>query len=83
MLIDVGLPVRHKDVLFNCRIIFFGQKIYLIRPKLSLASDGNYYESRYFSPRKGERIVETYYLPRCITKITGQATVPIGDALIS
>ncbi|KAH0551526.1 hypothetical protein GP486_007257, partial [Trichoglossum hirsutum] len=38
---------------------------------------------RYFSPWKGERIVEDFYLPRIIQKITGQKKARIGDALIS
>ncbi|RDW87313.1 glutamine-dependent NAD(+) synthetase-like protein [Coleophoma crateriformis] len=61
----------------------YNKEILLIRPKLSLANDGNYREMRYFSPWKGERIVENFYLPRSITKIIGQKTCRIGDALIS
>ena len=38
---------------------------------------------RYFTPWKGPRIVETHHLPRLISKINGQKTAPIGDALIS
>ena len=38
---------------------------------------------RYFSPWKGERIVEDFYLPRSIQKIAGQKKTRIGDALIS
>jgi len=38
---------------------------------------------RYFSPWKGERVVEDYYLPRIAHKLTGQKKVRIGDALIS
>ncbi|CAG8958342.1 hypothetical protein HYFRA_00011019 [Hymenoscyphus fraxineus] len=83
MLIDIGMPVKHRNVLYNCRVISYNKKIALIRPKLSLANDGNYYEMRYFSPWKGERVVEDFYLPRCITKITGQDKVRIGDALVS
>ncbi|KAF7918468.1 uncharacterized protein EAE98_009711 [Botrytis deweyae] len=83
ILLDIGMPVRHKNVNYNCRIIVYNSKILLIRPKLSLASDGNYREQRWFTPWKGERIVEQYYLPRLITKVTGQHKVPIGDAVIS
>ncbi|KAG9247795.1 hypothetical protein BJ878DRAFT_491022 [Calycina marina] len=83
MLIDIGMPVKHRNVLYNCRVISYNKKIALIRPKLALANDGNYYEMRYFSPWKGERIVEDFYLPRCITKVTGQEKVRIGDALVS
>ncbi|KAF7856329.1 hypothetical protein EAF04_009857 [Stromatinia cepivora] len=83
ILLDIGMPVRHKNVNYNCRIIVYNAKILLIRPKLSLASDGNYREQRWFTPWKGQRIVEQYYLPRLITKVTGQHKVPIGDAVIS
>ncbi|OBT94324.2 glutamine-dependent NAD(+) synthetase [Pseudogymnoascus verrucosus] len=83
ILLDVGMPVKHKSVRYNCRIIIYNKKILLIRPKLSLANDGNYYEMRYFTPWKGVRVVEDHYLPRSITKIMGQKTAPIGDALIS
>lgn len=38
---------------------------------------------RYFTPWKGVRVVESFYLPRCITAITGQMKVDIGDAVIS
>ncbi|KAH8685499.1 glutamine-dependent NAD(+) synthetase-like protein [Tricladium varicosporioides] len=83
MLIDVGMPVKHRNVLYNCRVISYNKRILLIRPKLSLANDGNYYEMRYFSPWKGERIVEDFYLPRSIARIAGQEKCRIGDALIS
>ena len=43
-----------------------------------------YVENSDFSPWKGERIVEDYYLPRMIQKLTGgQRKCRIGDALIS
>ncbi|KAK0117771.1 glutamine-dependent NAD(+) synthetase [Cadophora gregata] len=83
LLIDVGMPVKHKSVRYNCRVIIYNKQILLIRPKLSLANDGNYYEGRYFSPWRGPRITETHHLPRLISKINGQKTVTFGDALIS
>ena len=36
-----------------------------------------------FHSRKAIKLVEEYYLPRIITKVTGQSKVPIGDAVIS
>ena len=58
--------------------------ILLIRPKLSLAQDGNYREMRYFTPWKGVRVVEEHiHLPHVIQKLTGQQKCPIGDAVIS
>ncbi|KAF8329479.1 uncharacterized protein EI90DRAFT_3145957 [Cantharellus anzutake] len=80
---DLGMPVIHKSVTYNCRVIIRGSKILLIRPKMWLANDGNYRELRYFSPWHKHRQVEDFYLPEFIREITGQITVPIGDAVIS
>lgn len=38
MLVDVGMPVRHRNVRYNCRVIFYNKKIILIRPKMWLAN---------------------------------------------
>ncbi|KAK7065400.1 Glutamine-dependent NAD(+) synthetase [Halocaridina rubra] len=83
IIIDVGLPVMHKNVTYNCRVAFLNRKILLIRPKLMLCDDGNYRESRWFAPWQKVRQVEDHYLPRMISKITGQVTVPFGDAVIA
>jgi hypothetical protein len=39
---DVGMPVRHRNIRFNCRVLIYNKKIILIRPKMALAEDGNY-----------------------------------------
>lgn len=83
ILIDVGMPVMHKDVAYNCRVAFLNQKILLIRPKLMMCDDGNYRESRWFSGWKRTRQIEEYHLPRMIQKVTGQTTVPFGDAVLA
>ena len=46
MLIDVGMPVMHKNITYNCRVVFLNKKILLIRPKLANCDDGNYRETR-------------------------------------
>lgn len=33
------MGVKHKNVLYNCRVIVHNQKILLIRPKLNLANE--------------------------------------------
>ena len=33
-------------VMYNCRVILLNRKVLLIRPKLHLANDGNYRETR-------------------------------------
>jgi NAD+ synthase (glutamine-hydrolysing) len=83
IIVDVGMPVRHRNCRYNARVIFYNKKIILIRPKSSLANDGNYREMRYFSPWLRERYVEKYYLESVVAEITGQRTVPFGDAIIS
>lgn len=50
MLIDVGMPVQHRNVSYNCRVLFLNKKILLIRPKLMNSDDGNYRETRWFTP---------------------------------
>jgi NAD+ synthase (glutamine-hydrolysing) len=77
------MPVMHKNVAYNCRVIFLNQKILLIRPKLKMCDDGNYRESRWFSGWRKIRQTEDYFLPRMISQFTGQTTVPFGDAVIS
>ena len=44
---DVGMPVMHKNVTYNCRVAFLNKKILLIRPKQAMCDDGNYRESRW------------------------------------
>ncbi|XP_057666917.1 glutamine-dependent NAD(+) synthetase [Diorhabda carinulata] len=83
ILIDVGMPIMHKNVSYNCRVIFLNKKILLIKPKKILCDSGNYRESRWFASWKKTRCTEDFYLPRMITNITGQRIVPIGDAVIS
>ncbi|KAK1144354.1 glutamine-dependent NAD(+) synthetase [Aspergillus melleus] len=83
IVVDVGMPVRHRNVSYNCRVIFYNRKISLIRPKMWLANDGNYRELRHFTPWQRPQEVEDYYLEQIVGKITGQYKVPFGDAVIS
>lgn len=80
---DIGMPVVHKNVIYNCRVIIHDGKILLIRPKMWLANDGNYRELRYFTPWMKHRQWEDHYLPRIIQAVTKQTKVPFGDAVIS
>ncbi len=83
ILCDIGMPVMHKNVRYNCRIFALNGKILLIRPKLILAADGNYRETRWFAAWQHPRGVEEYHLPRMLREVTGQETVPFGDAAIA
>ncbi|TNM90520.1 glutamine-dependent NAD(+) synthetase isoform X1 [Takifugu flavidus] len=80
---DVGMPVMHHNVRYNCRVLFLNRKILLIRPKMQMANNGNYRELRWFSPWNHLRKVEDYVLPRMIQETTGQETVPFGDCVLS
>lgn len=80
---DVGMPVMHHNVRYNCRVLFLNRKILLIRPKMLMANHGNYREMRWFSPWRRIRQVEEYFLPRMIQEVTGQDTVPFGDCVLS
>uniref|UniRef100_A0A672GNV3 Glutamine-dependent NAD(+) synthetase n=1 Tax=Salarias fasciatus TaxID=181472 RepID=A0A672GNV3_SALFA len=77
---DVGMPIMHHNVRYNCRVLFLNRKVLLIRPKMLMANHGNYREMRWFSPW---RQVEEYFLPRMIQEVTGQDTVPFGDCVLS
>lgn len=79
---DVGMPVMHENVAFNCRVFFLNGKILLIRPKKVLADDDNYRERRYFTAWSKHKRIEDHKLPKFVQEATGQASVPFGDAVI-
>ncbi|CZR50947.1 related to QNS1-glutamine-dependent NAD Synthetase [Phialocephala subalpina] len=83
ILLDIGMPVLHRNVGYNCRIICLNGKILLIRPKIWPANDGNYREMRHFTPWLKPREHEEYHLPRMIQKLQGSTHVTFGDAVIS
>lgn len=89
ILCDIGMPVVHRNVSYNCRIVLLNSKIIGIRPKFCLANDGNYREMRYFTPwyidpsSPGFGEVEEYFLPTRVQKVTGQIKVPIGIFAVS
>lgn len=84
ILLDIGMPVLHRNIKYNCRVIALNGKILLIKPKDSLANDGNYREMRYFTPWNKPQRVESYILPRFISSIMdGITEIPFGDAVIS
>lgn len=80
---DVGMPIMHHNVRYNCRVLFLNRKILLIRPKMLMANVGVHRELRWFSPWSKARQVEEYFLPRMIQEVTGQETVPFGDCVLS
>ncbi|ODN01891.1 putative glutamine-dependent NAD(+) synthetase [Orchesella cincta] len=82
ILIDVGMPVMHNGVNYNCRVVFLNKKILLIRPKMIMCDDANYRESRWFTGWTKKRHVEDHMLPEIIAAVAGQRTAPFGDALL-
>lgn len=82
MLLDIGLPIKFRDVRYNCRAIVYNKRLVLIRPKISLANDGNYREMRYFSEWRLKGKTRNFILPKILRDIAGQIECPIGDAVI-
>ena len=83
IIIDIGLPVVHRNNRFNCRAIILNGKLIMLRPKLFLANDGIYREQRHFIPWLRPGHVEEYYLPQSIQKLNGCTKIPIGDCVLS
>ncbi|KAB8349479.1 hypothetical protein FH972_023506 [Carpinus fangiana] len=82
ILFDVGMPICHRGIYYNCRVVCRNRKILLIRPKQSLANDGNFREMRYFTPWTKRATVEDHRLPPALHKITGQTITPFGEGII-
>lgn len=82
ILVDVGLPVIHRSVRYNCRVVFYSGKILLIRPKQSLANDGNFREARYFTPWQRPQEWDWHDLPDSLKEVTGQTKVEFGEAVV-
>ncbi|KAK3994713.1 hypothetical protein QBC44DRAFT_340606 [Cladorrhinum sp. PSN332] len=83
ILLDVGLPILHRNIKYNCRVIALDGKILLIRPKMWLANDGNYREMRHFTPWMRPRETELFHLPKSLAEVQGETHVLFGDAVIS
>lgn len=82
ILFDVGMPICHRGVYYNCRVFCRNRKILLIKPKMSLANDGNFREMRYFTAWTKQATVDDHLLPPVLRNITGQAKAPFGDGII-
>lgn len=82
MLLDVGLPLLHRSVRYNCRALLLNGRVLLIRPKIFLANDLNYREGRWFGAWSRMRQVDEFVLPPELREVTGQHTVPFGDGVL-
>ncbi|CAP72883.1 uncharacterized protein PODANS_2_3150 [Podospora anserina S mat+] len=83
ILLDIGMPILHRNLRYNCRVICLDGKILLIRPKMWLANDGNYREMRHFTPWMRPRETELFHLPKMLAELQGETHVLFGDAVIS
>ncbi|OMJ82849.1 hypothetical protein SteCoe_16382 [Stentor coeruleus] len=82
MLCVFGMPIIINAKNYNCGVCTLSGKIVLIKPKLILADDGNYRESRWFTPWEiGTKSLEIA-LPDFIVKITGQKTATFGNFIL-
>ena len=73
----------HRNVTYNCRVAFYNGQLLLVRPKMAMCDDGIYRESRYFTAWTRKFTLEELALPRIITEVTGQTSVPIGDGVLA
>jgi len=80
ILCDFGMPILHGGVRYNCRVLCRDRKVLLIRPKTSMADNGNYRESRYFTAYKTSESSqgETFLLPSIMRDSFNQRTAPFG-----
>jgi hypothetical protein len=80
MLCDFGMPVMFQSVRYNCRVVCLNRKILLIRPKMFLANDGNYRETRWFTRWQHGWVLLPCQLPPEFSSATadGQISAPIG-----
>jgi NAD+ synthase (glutamine-hydrolysing) len=72
------MPLIFENVRYNCQIFCMNRQILLIRPKMTLANDGNYRELRWFSAwRKRDELLD-FELPVDITEAISQGSAPFG-----
>lgn len=78
MVCDFGMPVLHRGVRYNCRVLCYNTEILLVRPKTAMADNGNYREGRYFTPYSPGKKNEVLLLPVEFREKFGQTTAPFG-----
>ena len=81
IILDLGLPLRHRGCSYNARLLACNGRILALRPKLDLCNDGNFREMRYFSPWPRGR-VDDFPLPDCIRRLpAGQQSCRVGEVI--
>jgi NAD+ synthase (glutamine-hydrolysing) len=81
---DFGMPVMHHGTRYNCRVMALDRRILLIRPKLFLANDGNYRETRWFTRWQHGWVLQDFVLPPVIIAATRgeQRSASIGPGML-
>lgn len=82
ILCSIGMPIIHESVRYNCQVFCFNRRILMIRPKMSLANDGNYREFRWFSAWTFKDQLVDFQLPNCISEGLEQDSAPFGYGYI-
>eukprot|EP01035_Chromulina_nebulosa_P025859 gene25859-33799_t len=86
ILCDIGCPIMHNNVRYNCRVFILNRQIVLIRPKIYLADDGNYREKRFFASwdRNDSATLYDHVLSDALREATypSQEVAPIGIGII-
>ncbi|KAF8655132.1 hypothetical protein HU200_061269 [Digitaria exilis] len=82
ILCSIGMPVIFNSVRYNCQVFCLNRKIIMIRPKMSLANDGNYREFRWFSAWTFKDEIVEFQLPIEVSEAISQDTVPFGYGYI-
>ena len=79
LLIAVGLPVASARALYNCAAFIFEGKIVALVPKTYIPNSGEYYERRWFSPKKNDE-PEVLYFSKAFPAVPFGNDIVISDA---
>ncbi|XP_072950350.1 glutamine-dependent NAD(+) synthetase [Typha angustifolia] len=82
ILCSIGMPIIYESVRYNCQVFCLNRKIIMIRPKMSLANDGNYREFRWFSAWTVKDKLMELQLPTDVSEAIFQDSVPFGYGYI-
>lgn len=82
VLCGIGMPIIHDSVRYNCQVFCMNRRILMIRPKMSLANDGNYRELRWFSAWTHKYMLVDFQLPSDVSEAISQSSAPFGYGYI-
>lgn len=82
VLCGIGMPIIYESVRYNCQVFCMNRRILMIRPKMSLANDGNYRELRWFSAWTHKHMLLDFQLPSDVSEAISQKSAPFGYGYI-